>query len=127
MPIAKGYYTSPEALQLIKDALPNEDPEEYLLLALRNDQVWWWLLDESGNRWDLPIPTPNVEGLHQNLQVGEAFFKLTGKHSAKIQMADMLRNREESSADTNRSLGGTFQICKIGLDNLLSKSNSVQG
>lgn len=125
MPIVKGYYTSPEALQLIKDVLPNEDPEEYLLLALRNDQVWWWLLDESGKRWDLPIPILNVEGLQHNLQDGGAFFKLMGEHSVEIHMSDMLQNREKSPLDSSRSIGGTFQICKVGLDNLLSKRHST--
>lgn len=115
----QGYYTSPDALQLIKDALPDEDPEEYLLAALRNDQVWWWLLDGSGKRWDLPIPYINVEGLHHNLQEGTVFFERMEEHPGEIQMDDMLSSCQKNSLDEDRTVGGTFQICKEGLDHLL--------
>ena len=44
--VQKDYYLSSEALELIKKALPDEDPEHSLLDALRNG-LKAWVFDED--------------------------------------------------------------------------------
>ena len=108
--VSTDYYRLPEALELIKERVPNEDPLDNLLDALHSGEVDAWILDEEfGGRHSVDAnywrSTTSLFGY--SLETGQGHL-----HTGDPYVA-------------TRTVRGPVQIDKAGLDNLLPDPSRV--
>jgi len=108
--VPTGHYSLPEALELIKERIPNENPLDNLLDALYSGKVGAWMLDdEFGGRAYIPShywrSTTSLFGY--SLETGQGHFHTGDPYAA------------------TRTVRGPVQIDKDGLDTLLPSPSMV--
>lgn len=108
--VSRDYYSLPEALELIKERIPNEDPLDNLLDALHSGEVDAWILDEEfGGRHSVDTnywrSTTSLFGY--SLETGQGHL-----HTGDPYVA-------------TRTVRGPVQIDMVGLDDLLPDPSMV--
>jgi hypothetical protein len=134
MPLVQDYYSSPDALELIKNAFPEEDPEQNLIDAICAGHVDWWLFDEATRRrWPLPRPFRAQIDLsdfpyssfkfHLGIGLGLLIYK-EQRPEGPVNLDDMLAPRR-GGPRTGSTIKGQLQIEREAFDRLFTPQSAV--
>lgn len=115
MPLAKDYYPYQEALDLIAKVLPDEDPKQNLLEALRDGQVTAWYVDEAPGKV-VDISSEDWRTVNR-IERGKSHLVFDAR-TGYARLSDL-------ATSLSRQRGGALRINKAALDALRAKTSSA--